>query len=135
MSINKLIITSILVRDQDEALSFYIDKLGFVKKTDIPIPNKNERWVTIAPKNQKEMEIRLRKPHADENELVIKEMNSKVGKGTIWTLSTDNCMDTFNSLSKKGVKFLNAPSKTSFGLEAVFEDPYGNRFTLLEIPK
>ena len=81
MVINKLIVTSVLVTDQDEALEFYINKLGFEKRHDLPIPGlQGERWLTIAPKNQKEIEIRLRKPRAGENELVIKEMSQKIGR-------------------------------------------------------
>ncbi len=135
MAINKLIITSVLVKDQDEALKFYIEKLGFEKNLDLPIPNTNERWLTISPKNQKEIQILLRKPRAGENELIIKEMNDKIGKGSLWTFSTDNCEETYHELASKGVNFVYPPFKSVAGTEAIFEDLYGNRFSLLEIPK
>ena len=134
MVINKLIITSILVENQEEALSFYCDKLGFEKRIDLPIPGTNERWLTIAPKHQKEIEILLRKPRAGENELVIQEMNQKIGKGSLWTFSTNDCHETYTELVSKGVEFISPPTKSIMGVEAVFLDLYGNRFTLLEIP-
>lgn len=136
MVINKLIVTSILVRDQEEALDYYTKVLGFVKRNDFAIPGKKgERWLTVAPKNQKEIEILLRKPRAGENELVIKEIEQKIGKGSVSTFSTDDCQHAYQVLSKKGVSFISPPAKSINGVQAVFEDLYGNRFTLLEIPK
>lgn len=135
MTINKLIITSVLVRDQDEALEFYTDKLGFVVNLDLAIPHTSERWLTISPKNQKEIQILLRKPRAGENELIIKEMNDKIGKGSLWTFSTNNCEETYKNLVDKGVNFVYPPFRSVLGVEAIFEDPYGNKFSLLEIPK
>lgn len=135
MTINKLIIASILVGNQEEALKYYCDKLGFEKKTDLAIPGTSERWLTIAPKNQKEIEILLRKPRADENELIILEMNQRIGRGSQWTFSTNDCQQTYNEMIENGVEFISPPAKSVFGIEAVFVDLYGNRFTLLEIPR
>ena len=136
MPLNKLILTSIIVRDQDEALKFYTDTLGFIMKHDFMIPGgQGERWLTIAPLNQKELEIRLRKPRASENELILREMSRTIGRGSSWTFSTDDCVKTHEELSNKGVKFISRPSKSVNGVEAVFEDLDGNRFTILEVPK
>ena len=135
MAINKLIITSILVENQEEALKFYCGKLGFEKRIDLPIPGSNDRFLTIAPNNQKEIEILLRRPRAGENELVIQEMNQKIGKGSLWTFSTNDCQETYKTLLDKGVEFKMPPTKSINGMEAVFVDLYGNRFTLLEVPR
>ncbi|MCY3413662.1 MAG: VOC family protein [Candidatus Heimdallarchaeota archaeon] len=135
MTINKLIVTSILVGNQDEALKFYTEKLGFEKRQDLAIPTTTERWLTVSPKNQKEIQFLLRKPRAGENELIIKEVQAKIGKGSLWTFSTNNCQETYEMLASLGVEFIYPPYKSLLGMEAIFADPFGNRFTLLEIPK
>ncbi len=134
LSINKLILVTVLVRDQDEALDFYCNMLGFEKRHDYPLPSsEDERWLTVTPKNQKEIAIVLRKPRVADNELITSELDLKIGRGALWTFSTTNCNETYEKLKSKGVKFTTPPLRQSFGLEAVFEDLYGNRFSILEV--
>ena len=94
--INKLILSTILVKDLDRALDFYCNKLGFIKKHDIQ--RDKERWLTIAPKNQNEIEFLLRTPQANNNELIIKEMNQTIGRGTLFTFSTNDLESTYRDL-------------------------------------
>ena len=129
--INKLILSTILVRDLDRALDFYCNKLGFIKKHDLQ--RDKERWLTIAPKNQNEIEFVLRTPQANNNELIIKEMTQTIGRGTLFTFSTNNLDDTYIDLKNKGVIFVSEPSVQIEGKIAIFEDLDGNRFSLLEI--
>jgi predicted enzyme related to lactoylglutathione lyase len=127
---------TILVRDQEEALDFYCNKLGFEKRHDFPLPSvsiEGDRWLTVAPKNQKEIAIVLRKPHADALELVTSELDLQIGRGTLWTFATSDCRAAYNKLKENGVKFHAPPTKQSYGLEAIFEDLYGNRFAILEV--
>ena len=124
---------TILVRDQDAALEFYIKKLDFEKRQDIQIPNTDARWITVAPSNQKEIVIVLRKPHAQDHELLQKALDSEIGKGTLWTFSTSDCKESYEALKKKGVNFPTEPNKQPHGIEAIFEDLDGNRFNLLQI--
>jgi catechol 2,3-dioxygenase-like lactoylglutathione lyase family enzyme len=134
--INKLILITVIVRDQEEALDFYCNKLGFEKKHDLPLPSRSredERWLTVAPKHQKELAIVLRKPHADDNELITSELDLQIGRGTLWTFSTTSMDSTYETLKANGVKFPVPPVKQAYGVEAVFEDLYGNRFALLEV--
>ena len=131
MGINKLILVTILVKDQDEALDFYVNKLGFVKKHDIPTGT--SRWLVVAPTKQNEIGIVLRKPHAGDNELITKELDREIGKGTLWTFSTSNCEEVYQDLKSKGVKFVQSPTSGTFGKEAIFQDLYGNRFSILEV--
>ena len=132
MTINKLILVTILVQDLDEALEFYEQKLGFVKKHDIPTGSET-RWLVVAPSKQNEIGIVLRKPNAINNELITKEVDKELGRGSLWTFSTTNCKETYKDLKSRGVKFVQEPSPGDFGIEAVFQDLYGNRFSLLEI--
>lgn len=124
---------TILVRDLDKSLEFYETKLGFEKRQDLKEPNSGFRWLTISPPNQKELEIVLRRPFAGANELIIAEVDSSVGKGTLWTFSTSDCEQTYNDLKVKGVSFLNPPTRRPQGIEAQFEDLDGNRFSILQI--
>ena len=133
MTINKLILVNILVRDQGKSLEFYTKSLGFEKRQDLVDKKTGFRWLTVAPKNQKELAIVVRKPHADEFELLTSEFDATIGKGTLWSFSTSNCEKTYDDLKNKGVKFLSPPTKRDHGIEAIFEDIDGNRFNLLEV--
>ena len=133
MTINKLILVTILVRDQDKALEFYTTKLGFEKRQDLLDKKTGLRWMTVAPINQKELAIVIRKPHADEFELLTSEFDASIGKGSLWSFSTSDCDATYMEFKNKGVKFLSPPMKRGHGIEAIFEDIDGNRFNLLEV--
>lgn len=121
--ITQLTIVTIYVKDQDEALSFYTEKLGFEKRNDFPLMP-GVRWLTVAPEGQKEIEIFLG--------LTTPELQELVGKNPTWSYSTDNCQGTYDSLAEKGVKFNQPPTQRPYGVEAVFEDLCGNTFSLLE---
>jgi predicted enzyme related to lactoylglutathione lyase len=60
-------------------------------------------------------------------------MDREIGRGTLWTFSTSNCEATYKELRSKGVNFIQEPVKGEFGIEAIFEDLYENRFSILEI--
>jgi catechol 2,3-dioxygenase-like lactoylglutathione lyase family enzyme len=133
MTINKLILVTVLVRDQDKSLDYYTNKLGFEKRQDLVDRATGFRWLTVAPVNQKELAIVIRKPHADDHELLTSEFDSTIGKGTLWSFSTSDCQKTYDELKSNGVKFLSPPTKKDHGVEAIFEDLDGNRFNLLEV--
>jgi predicted enzyme related to lactoylglutathione lyase len=122
----------VLVKDQDEALHFYTEKLGLEKRSDVCF-GPGMRWLTVAPKGQKKPEIALAKPdvalHGEER---TRELMERIGQGAPWVFGTNDCHKTYEMLSARGVKFLSAPTKQLYGTEAIFEDPYGNRFSLLE---
>lgn len=130
--ITPLTIVSILVKDQDEALAFYTEKLGLEKRNDT-IFAPGLRFVTVAPRGQKKPEIALAKPdiilHGEER---VQELMARVGRGIPWIFYTDDCHKTYENLLARGVHFLSSPTKQLYGVEALFEDPYGNAFALLE---
>jgi predicted enzyme related to lactoylglutathione lyase len=130
--ITPLTVVSILVKDQDEALAFYTEKLGLEKRSGT-IFGPGLRFVTVAPRGQKKPEIALAKPdlslHGEER---VQELMARVGQGIPWIFYTDNCRKTYESLLARGVHFLRTPDKQLYGVEALFEDPYGNAFALLE---
>ena len=127
-----LAIISILVEDQDEALLFYTEKLGLEKRADV-IFGPGMRWLTVAPKGHKRPEIALAKPDASlSNTQSIQKMLERTGQGINGVFDTDDCCKMYGTLLSRGVKFLSPPTKQMYGTEAVFEDPYGNMFALLE---
>jgi predicted enzyme related to lactoylglutathione lyase len=127
--IRKLAIVSILVQDQDEALRFYTEKLGLEKRADT-LFGPGMRWVTVAPKGQKGPEIALAKPDAmlHGTDTLEKHCN----QGTTWVFDTDDCHRTYETLLARGVSFISPPTERAYGIEAIFKDPYGNIFSLLE---
>ena len=128
----QLAMISVFVEDQDEALHFYIEKLGLEKRIDVTY-GPGLRWVTVAPTGQKKPEIALAKPDVTlHSEEYIKELTERIGQDVAWRFATDNCYESYEELCSRGVKFINAPMKQLYGVEAVFEDPYGNTFSLLE---
>ncbi len=131
MSINKLILVTILVNDFDVALDFYCNKLGFTKRMDRK--TETSRFITIQPKNQKEIEIILRKPHAMLNELLTLEMRKVIKTGPLWSFSTSDIDEAYNDMSAKGVKITQTPFQGELGRTMIFEDPFGNSFSLIEV--
>ena len=123
---------SVLVNDQDEALQFYTEKLGLEKRIDI-IYGPGMRWVTVAPKGQRKPEIALATPDVTlHNASYIKESKERTGHGIAWMFDTDDCRHSYETLRARGVIFITTPTKQLYGVEAVFADPYGNIFSLLE---
>lgn len=130
--IKRLTHVTILVRDQDEALRWYTEKLGFEKRSD-EIFGPGARWLTVAPKGQ-DIEIVLQKPDpALHGKQSAKKLVKHIGWGTTWVLSSTDCRKDHKVLRSRGVKFVSPPEDVPWGLEAVFEDLYGNPFALVEL--
>lgn len=131
--INRLAQVTILVRDHEEALKFYTEKLDLEKCEDDSTTIHGFRWLTIAPKDQKWPEIVLLKPGPPfQDKQTAEQLLTLVGKNPTWVFQTDNCHKTYETLRTKGVKFLSPPEQKPYGTEAIFEDLYGNKFSLLE---
>ncbi len=119
-------IVPVLVEDQDEALRFYIEKLGFEKRADVTY-GPGMRWVTVALQGQRRPEIALAKP-----DISLYPMRRREQRDAAWVFETDDCYTMYATLLARGVRFLSPPTHKLYGVEAVFEDPYGNVFALLE---
>ncbi len=119
---------TVLVGDQDEAVKFYTEKLGFEKHQDTMLGEKM-RWVTVAPKNQPDIEITF--VNADSKEK-RKSLGKQAGDHVFLTLETDDCRGDYETMKAKGVKFTGTPTKQPYGTEVVFEDLYGNLFDLVQ---
>lgn len=132
--ITSLAVISILVEDQDEALRFYTEKLGLEKRADVTF-GPGMRWLTVAPKSQRKPEIALAIPDASLHgkQRIQKDMEHQgISRNVSGVFDTDDCCKMYSTLLSRGVKFVCPPTKQLYGTEAVFEDPYGNMFSLLE---
>jgi predicted enzyme related to lactoylglutathione lyase len=124
--IPQLAVIPVLVENQDEALYFYVEQLGLEKRTDITYAP-GLRWLTVAPKDQRKPEFALAKLDTS----IQKSWRNSIS-GATWVFGTDDCCTLYMILHGRGVKFISPPTKQWYGLEAIFEDPFGNVFSLLE---
>jgi uncharacterized glyoxalase superfamily protein PhnB len=120
----KIIIT---VQDYDEALDFYVDKLGFVKLVDKELAP-GMRWVSVAPAKTNETVVVFEKAASDAD----KERLGKQFKTMTLDLVTDNLDKTYEELRTKGVQFVEEPTTAPWGKQAVIKDLYGNIFDIVE---
>src|SRR5947208_2458809 len=126
----QLAVISVLVENQDEALKFYTEKLGLEKRADITF-GPGMRLLTVAAKGLQKPVIALARPdatlHGAER---VKELMQRPDQP--WIFDTDDCWKAYTALRERGVNFVSIPTKQLYGIEATFEDPYGNTFILLE---
>jgi predicted enzyme related to lactoylglutathione lyase len=127
--LDKLSVVTILVRDQDEALKYYTETLGLEKLDDMAFGEGN-RWLTVTGRNQRDLQIFLCKADSFGMDLM-----AQVGKAPAWAFGTDNCQETYETLSARGVKFSSPPTEQPWGIQAVFEDLYGNKFSVVQEPQ
>jgi predicted enzyme related to lactoylglutathione lyase len=131
--IEKMTHVSLIVRDWDEAMDFYINKLGFVKVRDVG--QGAMRFLSVAPQGQG-AEIVLMKPDpARGGEAGAKAMTKLIGKGPMMIFKVDDIKKTCDELRKKGVTILKELGKSPFGIQAIIADLYGNQLVLVEYPK
>ncbi len=124
---NKIGHITLLVKDQDEALKFYTEKLGFQKRQDLPLGNM--RWVTVSPKDQTDIELTLVVTDTEEKR---KALGKQAGNHVFLTLQTDDCRKEYKVLKAKGVKFYGKPEVQQWGVDVVLEDLYGNLIDLVQ---
>lgn len=116
---DKISTITIAVNDQDEALTWYTQILGFEKRMDQS--GSGFRWLTVAPPQQAEVEFLLASWFPD-----------RVGKNCPCVLATRDCQAGFEELKSRGVEFTQAPEPRPWGIQAVFVDLYGNKYALVQ---
>ena len=133
--IDKLSHATVYVDDQDAAHDFYVHKLGFEVRTDHKMDN-GFRWLTVGPKEQKDVEIVLMLPSVGpmfdaEDVEAIKRLARK-GKLGAGVFQTRDCRKAYETLKDRGVEFISEPKEQFYGVEATFRDPAGNWYSLTE---
>ena len=120
---------SLVVRDYDEALEFYVGKLGFKILEDTFRPEQNKRWVVIAPPGSGGTSLILARASNLRQEAFI---GNQSGGRVFLFLQTDDFWRDYNRLVAAGVNFVRPPSEESYGTVAVFEDLYATCWDLLQ---
>ena len=122
-------LVSVVVRDYDEALSFYVGVLGFDLIEDTPVPEQRKRWVVVRPPGAPYGGILLARAS---NENQDSHVGNQTGGRVFLFLYTDDFNRDYAAYRDKGVVFVRPPREMPYGTVAVFEDLYGNLWDLLE---
>ena len=118
---------AIIVRDYDEAIAFYVGKLGFDLVTDTPLGG-GKRWITVRPAGG-ETSLLLAEASDDSERAAV----GRQGAGRVMLfLQTDDFKRDQAAFQARGVRFLEKPRTEPYGIVAVFEDLYGNRWDLIQ---
>jgi len=134
----KIANAQVWVHDQDEALEFYVTKLGMEVRSDVTMAEMGDfRWLTVGPADQPDMAIVLMAvpgpPLVDaETGEQIRDLMAKGFAGTVF-LTTDDCQASYDELVGRGVEFVEAPEDRPYGIDAGFRDPSGNSFRLTQV--
>ena len=134
----KIATTQLWVHDQEEALAFYTQKLGWEVRMDVTLPELgNFRWLTVAPAGQPDMAVVLMaipgQPVMDAE--TADQVRTLMGKGFAGTvfLTTDDCRASYAELKERGVDFVEPPEERPYGIDAGFRDPSGNHLRLTQV--
>ena len=119
---------ALVVKDYDEAIDFYIKKLGFILIEDT-ILNENKRWVVVKPKGEGSCAILLAKANTPEQE---KSIGNQTGGRVFLFLHTDNIERDYQNLKDNHITIIREPAKEMYGTVLVFADLYGNFWDLIE---
>lgn len=122
-------LTALVVADYDEALRFFVGKLGFELIEDTYIPEQDKRWVVVAPAGSKEGRLLLARAA---NDAQGSRVGNQTGGRVFLFLSTTDFWRDFQSFVDNGVEFVRQPRNEPYGTVAVFKDLYGNLWDLIQ---
>ena len=126
------------VHDQDEALAFYTEKLGWEVRADVTMPEMgNFRWLTVGPASQPDFSVVLMAVPGqpvldDDTRKQVLDLSAKGFAGTLF-LTTDDVRSDYEELKARGVEFSEEPEERPYGIDAGFHDPSGNSFRLTQV--
>ena len=123
-------LVSIVVRDYDDAIAFYVDKLGFTLREDSDQPAEAKRWVVVVPPGAGETGLLLARASSEPQRSRV---GNQTGGRVFLFLYTNDFWRDFNRYSASGVRFVREPSVQAYGTVAVFEDLYGNLWDLVQL--
>lgn len=122
-------LVSLVVREYDEAIAFYVETLGFELIEDSFIPEQNKRWVVVAPPGATESRLLLARASATEQLACI---GNQTGGRVFLFLYTDDFVRDYEKYKSRGVIFVREPKHEKYGTVAVFKDLYGNLWDLIQ---
>lgn len=121
---------ALIVRDYDEAINFYTNKLHFTLVEDTYQPEQDKRWVVISPPGSVGTTLLLARASKPAQEPFI---GNQAGGRVFLFLNTDDFWRDYNEMLSKGIRFVREPKQADYGIVAVFEDLYGNLWDLLQL--
>jgi uncharacterized glyoxalase superfamily protein PhnB len=134
----KLSTAQLWVHDQDEALAFYTDKVGWEVRADVTVPELgNFRWLTVGPPAQPDIAVVLMAipgPPVMDAE-TAEQVRTLMGKGFAGTifLTTDDVQAAYEELKGRGIEFSEQPEERPYGIDSAFRDPSGNNIRLTQV--
>jgi predicted enzyme related to lactoylglutathione lyase len=125
------------VHDQDEALAFYTQTLGWEVRSDVTMADWNFRWLCVGPVGQLDVGLVLMPipgpPMLDgDSSATLGELVAKGVGGTLF-LETEDCQASYDELSARGVTFNDPPTRQPYGIDTSFRDPSGNNVRLTQV--
>jgi catechol 2,3-dioxygenase-like lactoylglutathione lyase family enzyme len=120
---------ALVVRDYDEAIDFYVGKLGFDLVEDSYQPDQDKRWVVVRPKRNGSASLLLARAATPHQERYV---GDQCGGRVFLFLRTDDFWRDFNALVDRGVEIERPPKAADYGIVAVFRDLYGNLWDLVQ---
>jgi catechol 2,3-dioxygenase-like lactoylglutathione lyase family enzyme len=124
---------ALVVRDYDEAIAFYTEKLGFRLVEDSPSQDRqgqDKRWVLVAPPGSGGTSVLLARASSPEE---VSRVGNQTGGRVFLFLHTDDFWRDYRAMGARGVKFIREPKDEPYGIVSVFEDLYGNQWDLLQL--
>lgn len=131
--LQKIGYVALIVRDYDEAIAFYTEKLGFRLIEDSPSRDRqgrDKRWVLVAPPGSGGTSVLLARASNPEE---TSRVGNQTGGRVFLFLHTDDFWPDYRAMTARGVKFIREPKDEPYGTVAVFEDLYGNQWDLLQL--
>ncbi len=125
-----LLHVALVVRDYDQAIAFYCDKLHFTLIEDSYQPEQDKRWVVVAPPGSVGTNLLLARATTPEQQAII---GNQTGGRVFLFLATDDFWRDYNAMIVAGIKFIRPPQEAPYGTVAVFEDLYGNLWDLIQM--
>ena len=122
-------LVSLVVDDYDDALAFFIGKLGFSLVEDTVVPAQSKRWVVVTPPGANGSRLLLARASTEEQKSRI---GSQAGGRVFLFLYTDDFWRDYERYQANGIVFVREPKREPYGMVAVFKDLYGNLWDLLE---
>lgn len=120
---------TVVVKDYDEAISYYSSTLEFVVVEDRPVPEQNKRWIRMAPSMDSAVSVVLGRAS---DELQASRIGDQTGGRVFLFLHTDDIERDYRVFHERGVEFVRAPQQYDYGTVAVFRDVYGNLWDLIQ---
>jgi catechol 2,3-dioxygenase-like lactoylglutathione lyase family enzyme len=123
-------LTALVVRDYDEAISFYVNQLGFRLLEDTPVEAQSKRWVVVSPPGASESRLLLARAAS---EVQASRIGNQTGGRVFLFLHTDDFWRDFRLYESRGIIFVRPPHEEVYGIAAVFQDLYGNLWDLVQL--